>query len=185
VGFKDLEDFLDPTLVLPIRGKKYVVPSPPADLGLRVQRLVALGNAAANGLDLSPEDLASIDLDDDEERDLLPRLLGSAYGEMVADGLPWEWVKHAGTTALMWVGLGYEAAEAFWSSAVGEARRPVPQDHKAPAPKTAQKAAKKTAAPKGGARKRTTPASSTTPTTSPPQGSPDGSMTPAESPADN
>jgi hypothetical protein len=131
---RDLEDFFDPTLKLPIRGKTYVVPSPDAKTGLRVQRLMTTGAIAAAGGEVSEDDLAALELDDDAERDLYLRLLGSTYDEMIGDGLPWEMIRHAGGTAMMWVAFGTESAERFWESA-GEADRPEPQDRKAPAAK--------------------------------------------------
>lgn len=161
MGFKDLNDFFDPTLPLPIRGKVYVVPSPDAKLGVKVQRLVALGFAANSGVELEEADVASLDLDDAEERDLIPRLLGSAYTEMLDDGIPWEMVKHAGETAIMWIGVGYEAAEAHWENAPGKSRRPTPQDRKAPA------------------RKQTTRKTSSTRTSSATPASPAGSTAPS------
>lgn len=160
MSFKDLDDFFDPTLRLPIRGKVYVVKSPDAKLGVKVQRLVALGFAAAGGADMSAADLDSLNLDDEQERDLYPRLLGDAYTEMVDDDLPWEWVKHAGSTALMWVGAGIEAAEEFWESAPGEPRRPEPQDHKAPAKKATTR---KTSSTRTTSAKAASPAGSTPP----------------------
>jgi hypothetical protein len=136
MGFKDLNDFFDPTLRLPIKGKWYVIQSPAADLGLEVQRLVGLGVAADAGADLTQADLESLELDDETVRDLIPRLLGDAYAVMKADGLPWAWIQHAGTTALFWVGMGYEAAEQIWANAPGEHKRPATQDRKAPAKKS-------------------------------------------------
>jgi hypothetical protein len=132
---RDLDEFFDPSLRLPIRGKTYVVESPDAKTGLRVQRLLTTGVVAAAGGEVSQEDLDSLELDDKAELDLYLGLLGSTYDEMVADGLPWEMIKHAGGTAMMWVAFGIEAAERFWEDGApsGEASRPEPQDHKAPA----------------------------------------------------
>lgn len=136
MAFQDLAEFFDPTLQLPMRGKTYVVESPDATTGVHVQRLFSTATTVIAGGDVSEKDLAAIELDDDEEKELYPRVLGTAYGEMVEDKIPWVWIKHAGTTALMWIGVGVEAAEKFWSEAPsGEARRPATQDHKAPAKK--------------------------------------------------
>jgi hypothetical protein len=157
---RDLTEFFDPTLRLPMKGKVYVVESPEAGVGIHIQRLFNTATAAFAGAELSTEDLAALELDDAEEQDLYPRVLGATYREMVDDGLPWVWIKHAGTTALMWIGLGIEAAENFWEEAPqGEARRPVPQDRKAPAKK---------ASPKTGTRSRRPAASRATSKTTPP-----------------
>ncbi|HET6915576.1 MAG TPA: hypothetical protein VFH56_05745 [Acidimicrobiales bacterium] len=131
---RDLDEFFNPTLRLPIHGKVYVVASPDAKTGLRVQRLMSVGAYAAAGGEVTDDDLDSLEFDDDEERDLYLRILGPAYDEMVADGLPWEIVQHAGQTALTWVAFGRDAADRIWES-VGEPQRPEPQDRKAPAAK--------------------------------------------------
>ena len=113
---RDLEDFIDPTLRLPIRGKTYVVESPDAALGLKVQQLWTIGAAASQGVEVSEAELKSLSLDDDDERDLLIRLLGATYDQMRADGVPWAWVRHAGVTVMFWVAASREAAEAYWES---------------------------------------------------------------------
>jgi hypothetical protein len=135
MALQDLQDFFDPSFHMPIMGKVYVVQSPDAATGVKLQRLFTMAASAKMGVALSPEDLASLELDDEEEVETYSLVLGSAYAEMVADKVPFEMVKHAGTTAMMWIGLSREAAEAYWSAGVGEARGPEPQDHKAPAKK--------------------------------------------------
>jgi len=136
---RDLAEFFDPTLRLPIRGKVYVVESPDAKTGIHVQRLMTTGVLASSGAEVSQDRLDELELDDADEIDLYKRLLGPAYDEMLADGLPWAIVKHAGVTAFMWVAYDRDSAERFWESAAGEAKRPEPQDRKAPAVKKAAK----------------------------------------------
>ena len=135
MSFRDLDEFLDPTLKLPIRGKTYVVQSVDAKTGLWCQRMMHVAVTAVAGLSMSEADAASLDLDDHQELDLYQRVLGDAYDEMVADGLPWEWIKHAGTTAFMWAAGNREQAESFWASP-GKARA-TPQDRKRPRKKSA------------------------------------------------
>lgn len=132
MSFKDLDDFFDSSLRLPIRGKTYVVPSPDAKTGLWVQEALTVAAQAKAGQDVDPNTLAALELDDDEEKDLFKRILGTAHAEMVADNLPWEWIKHAGTTALIWAAGNTEAAERFWNSGGDpKAQRGIqPQDHK-------------------------------------------------------
>jgi hypothetical protein len=139
MALRDLDEFFDPTFDLPIRGKVYAVKSPDAATGLLAQRLLVNGLRSAAGEDLSPQDIAALELSDDDERDLYPRILGDCYGQMVKDNIPWEMIKHAALTIFMWVGYNREAAETFWESAAssGESQRPEPQDHKAPARKAA------------------------------------------------
>lgn len=127
MSFRDLDEFFDSSLRLPVRGKTYVIPSPDAKTGLWCQRIIALASKAKDG-DLTDDDADSLKLDDDEERDLFQRLLGEAFEEMVADGLPWEHVKHCGMTALMWAAGNSEQAEAYWNAGGDPKARP--QDRK-------------------------------------------------------
>lgn len=93
-------------------GQVYRIPDPPADLGVKVSRLVTGAIAAyQSGAALDAELVG-----DDDERDMVERLLGDAYEEMRADGVRWSWIRHAGMTAMMWVALGDDAARAYWES---------------------------------------------------------------------
>lgn len=141
MAFKDLQEFFDPTLRLPIGGKTYVVESVDAKTGIWCQRLFTTGAQAASGLAVTEADVAQLELDDEQERELYEKVLGAAYDEMIVDAVPWEFLKHAGITAFMWVAVSRDAAEEFWASgeSVGKPGRPVPQDHKAPARKRASR----------------------------------------------
>lgn len=139
-GFKELEEYVEPWLDLPIRGKVYRIPSADAETGIFCQRALELGAAALRGDDISESDLAGLRLDDEQERDFNRRLLGDAYDEMVSDGVPWEFIKHAAQTVFAWTVQDRSAAEKVWKSGGRpEARRPAPQDRKAPAKKAAKK----------------------------------------------
>lgn len=113
--FKDLDEFFDPSLQLPIRGKTYVIESPDAKTGLFVQGMMSLAADARAGLDVNPADLQALKLDDDEERDLHKRLLGPVYDEMLADGVRWHQIQHVGHTVIFWVIRGKAFAEAYWN----------------------------------------------------------------------
>lgn len=127
MSFRDLDEFFDSSLRLPVRGKTYVIPSPDARTGLWCQRIIALAGKAKDG-ELTDDDAAQLKLDDEEERNLFERLLGPAFEEMLADNLPWEHVKHCGMTALMWAAGNTDQAEAYWSS--GGDPKAAPQDRK-------------------------------------------------------
>jgi hypothetical protein len=138
VAFDDLDEFFDSTLPLPIGGKLYRVPSPPADLGLHCQLTADIARRRRAGLEVSDEDLAMLVLDDDQERVWTRRMLGTAFDEMAADGVDWAKVQHAAQTTYAWVIGGKPAAERMWTGggAPGEApstRQPrAPQDHLPP-----------------------------------------------------
>lgn len=137
MSFKDLDEFFDDTLRLPVGGKVYVVKSVDALTGLWCQRMLGTAAMVAGGAEMSEDDVKPLMLDDDDEMALYKRVLGDTYDELIADGVSWERLKHVGTTAFMWASGDRSTAEAFWvsGSPVGEPRRPVPQDRKAPAKK--------------------------------------------------
>lgn len=126
MAFRDLDEFFDPTLRLPIRGKTYVVQSVDAKTGLWCQRALSVGVQAVAGGDVTEEQLDGLDLDDAQELDLYRKVLGATYDEMEDDGLPWDIIRHAGMTAFMWAAGNKQTAEDYWESP-GETR-PVPQD---------------------------------------------------------
>lgn len=114
-----------PTLKLPVGEKTYVVESPDADTGLWVHAM--MGTALATD--------AGLVLDDDEEVNLFRRVLGPTYDEMRADKVRWPVLKRAGSTAVMWIAFGEDAAEAVWNgSAEGKAPNPEPSSSESEAP---------------------------------------------------
>ncbi|MFI6909652.1 hypothetical protein ACIBKY_50915 [Nonomuraea sp. NPDC050394] len=121
--FKDLDDFFDSTLALPIGGKRYVVPAPDAETGVLCERLMAAGVVAANG---GQVDAAM--LDDGQELDMYQRVLGPVYGQLRANGVDWLKIKLAGVTAFLWITMGVDTAMRYWESGgqAGEAAAPDP-----------------------------------------------------------
>lgn len=115
--FEALDELLDEALTLPVPGgdgtvREYRIPSPPAEDGLRIQRLMALAEKVANGADDGNVEV----LDDDQEADLLRLCLGEVLEEMRADGVRWAWIKHAGLTAMFWITADADTAQKFWAS---------------------------------------------------------------------
>lgn len=124
-GYRDLSEVLNPGLPLPIKGTIYRVPPPDAETGLRLQRLsdwmMAAAAAAQSGSDApTPGDQL---LSDSEELDLYRDSLGTAYDDMIADAVPWPWLKVAGMTAFTHWTVGPDEAEKVWSAG----GRPEPQ----------------------------------------------------------
>ena len=125
--FGDLEELLDDALELPVRGRDgetrvYRIPSPPAEDGLRVQRLTTLAATLVAG----GEAIDTQALDDDQERDLIEMCLGPAHAEMLADGVDWAWLRHAGLTAMFWIINDLDTAEAYWQAAGDPTRMAAP-----------------------------------------------------------
>jgi hypothetical protein len=115
VAFNDLDDFFDDALRLPIGGKEYVI-TVSAQAGMRYQKLFALVVAANAGATLSTDELAELDLSDENEKDVFLAVLGPAYEEMVADGVTWPKIKHAAATAFMYAAGDKKLAEQVWSN---------------------------------------------------------------------
>ncbi len=139
-GYRDLEEFLDPQLRLPWRGKTYTIPPPDYQLGLRMQRLILAGLAALRAAPADVEDDAEPDVEllgDDDERELYPRLLGPVLEQLVADGASWPVIARFGLTAFVHYTAGEEAGQAAW-----EGKEP-------PSLNRAQRRAKEKASPKG------------------------------------
>lgn len=113
--FQDLDDFFDAALELPIGGKIYRIPSPTAEVGLYVQRIMEAA-AWINDGQLPPGEAPKLKLDDDEEVDLYEMVMGPALAEMHADKVAWSKIMLAAQTAFIWIGAGDAAAEAFWTS---------------------------------------------------------------------
>lgn len=125
MAYRDLDELLDGGLDLPIGGKLYRVPPVNAETGLRLQRLHdwMFGVAAAvkaheddPGQDLAlPEPAAEL-LTDAQELDMYRKSLGTAYDEMIDDGVAWPRFKVAGMTAFLHHTQSAEAAERYWNA---------------------------------------------------------------------
>jgi hypothetical protein len=140
MSFRDLDQFYDDTLKLPIGGKVYVVPPVDAKTGLALQRMLGTALAANGGADVTPDDFAAIELDDDGERDMYQRCLGTAWDAMVADAVSWPRLRHAGITAFMWAAGNRELAEEVWNTPEGRGKAvKQPQDRKTKTTRSARR----------------------------------------------
>lgn len=117
---RDLREFHDPHLHLPINGKTYTVKAPTADVGLRIKKRV-----------VNPTD------DDGAEAEMIAILLGAEYDpeadtmtgglweEMNADGVPYNEIIHVGNTALAHFGVSPEFGELWWETKLGKEHLPL------------------------------------------------------------
>jgi len=115
--FEALDQFLDDFLELPVKGKGgetrvYRIEDPPAEDGIRIERITTLAARLAAG-EKRPDVPV---LDDAEERDLYRMCLGDAYDQMLADGVGWSRFKHVALTAMFWVISDKETAQEFWKT---------------------------------------------------------------------
>lgn len=97
-------------------GKTYKVPSPSAKTGLYLTGLADLGTKAVAGADLSTSDLATLQLDDDEEKTLYQRALGPVYDEMLADGVKWTALQKVGLDAYLCFAMSTDVADSALTS---------------------------------------------------------------------
>lgn len=140
MAFEDLGDWAElGGLKLPIGGKVYSVPPVDAELGPRLQVVVAAGIDVARGNDVGDDDRKV--LDDLGEQQLYKDILGPVYDEMVADKVPWPALKHAAMTVMIDSATDRETAERFWQNL---GKPPAPESKK-PADRRAPKNPKATA----------------------------------------
>jgi hypothetical protein len=111
-GFKALDALFDDSISLPYKGKVYVVPSPPAEDGLKAEKISMLAARMMAGGEAPNQAV----LDDDEEVDLYRLCLGPVYDELLADRVSSAAIKHFGITAMLWVTQDQETAERYWGS---------------------------------------------------------------------
>ncbi|RLU85887.1 hypothetical protein CTZ27_26330 [Streptomyces griseocarneus] len=111
MAFEAVDELLDESLHLPIGGRTYRVPAPSAEVGLRTQAIVQAAAVAADGGRVDDQVLT-----DAAERDLYADVLGTAYGQMIADGVTWPALKHSAITVMVWIAQDKDAAERYWNS---------------------------------------------------------------------
>lgn len=97
-------------------GKTYTVPSPDAKTGAWLSAIADLGVMAANGAKLSEQDASQLKLDDDKQRTFYQRVLGSAYDEMLADGVSWAMLQLVGDDAYLCFGMDEDVADLVLAS---------------------------------------------------------------------
>ncbi|MFD9879996.1 hypothetical protein ACFWZT_00840 [Streptomyces alboflavus] len=111
MAFEPIDELLDETLTLPLKGRRYTIPAPSAETGLRVQAIVQAAAVAASGGDVDATVLGTAD-----EIDLYRDVLGTAYGQMLADGITWPALKAAARTAVVWIVQDKATAERVWAA---------------------------------------------------------------------
>lgn len=130
--FKELNDFYNPGLILPIAGVPYSIRPPSATDGLWLQQMVVRGTvidhvSAADEAAAPDEDpelgqaraQAIVEqlsaLDEPPGGKTIPELvLGDVYQQMQDNGVDMMRIKHAVNTALVWIIMGEEAAARYW-----------------------------------------------------------------------
>lgn len=130
-SFKDLDQYLDAELTLPVSGHEYTFAPVSAAFGLRLQRMMRVGMAAAHG-DTNEEEVAAAFEDVDDET-FYPDLMGDSYQQMLDNGVTLRQLQLVASTVITWNLEGEDAALELWRSG-----------GKAPEPNRAQRRAKTT-----------------------------------------
>ena len=115
----ELDDFLDPDLKLTVKGRKYVIAPPSAEMYLLCQSLMQRTAGALAGV--HGADLSTQLLDDDDEAGLFQRLCGSTWQLMLDDQVDPVRMRHVGLTVFFWVAVGEAMAIAHYRNALGGA----------------------------------------------------------------
>ena len=149
---RDLREFHDPNLHLPIDGTVYTVKSPNAELGLEIKRFTADPEADPAEEIYFVAKLLGAEYDKDTDS-----MSGGLWDEMVANGVPYEECMHVGNTAMAHYGVSAEFGEMWWETRLGKERPIQPEDIVAWATGREKPAEKKPAAKKTTrSRKKTT-----------------------------
>lgn len=92
-------------------GKGYHVPGPDAETGLWLAALAEISRRRAAKLPVPEADVARVVMDDAEELTFNERVLGTAYTEMLADGVAWTRVQKLVAYAYIVWTFGKDAAD--------------------------------------------------------------------------
>jgi hypothetical protein len=120
--FAALDAVLDDAIELPAgpNGEVYRIEGPPAEDGLRIERIMSLATRLAAGGEVKNTEV----LDDDQELDLYRAALGGTYDQLLAD-LSWPRFKHVAMTVVFWITADLDTAERYWASG-GDPNRAAP-----------------------------------------------------------
>lgn len=101
-------------------GKTYRFASPSAKVGLSLAALANLAVRAQFGGDVSAQ---SLDLDDDQERDLMRDVMGDTLDELTTDGVSWVRIQRLNKYLFIHFAMGEDAAARM--TLPGESSAPV------------------------------------------------------------
>jgi len=126
-----------PALFLPIpladgSTKVYKILAPSAATGLLISQAFTLGQARAEGRELTPEEEELLDLSGDKEEQFDRDLFGGQKQQMLDDGVDQFTFGVVRQTTMLWVQAGKAAAEAFWNAATSEDEDDDPEDETGP-----------------------------------------------------
>ena len=91
-------------------GKTYRIPAPDIATGQKLAGLMDIAGKMANDAEVTEADVRRLHLDDDEEREFSRMVLGTAYDELLADGVPWPTFQRISRWAFLAVTLSEDQA---------------------------------------------------------------------------
>lgn len=143
---RDLREFHDPNLHLPIMGKDIIIKSPNADEGLKIKSHIYNGDATVQ------DEMRFIAMflraEYDEETDTFH---GGLYDTLNDMGLTIQEIIHVGNTAMAHFAVNPAYGEYWWENRLGKETEPL-----APEVELAAQEVQNTAKPKTRRRKKTT-----------------------------
>lgn len=146
MALEEAAAWLNGDLILPVGGKKYRVPEYSAEVGLRVEAVLAAGRGQAGQRHQQV-------LDDEAEKDLYRDVLGPAYDQLLGD-VSWPMLKHCAVTAMFHFNLSEQMAEAHWNRGAPGGKAPARSSRPATRPTTAAASSTKRRASTSGTRSR-------------------------------
>lgn len=106
-----LDHFLSPALLIPIKGTVYRVEALSAEAGLKLQKSMAKAiEEIQTGKQPDDVELAS----DDDEEDYSRSVLGDTYQQMLDGGVPAVAFKHVVAMVTLWTFSGFDAAQEYF-----------------------------------------------------------------------
>jgi hypothetical protein len=109
---KELDSFLNPTLLVPAMGKEYRIAAVDAETGLRLQRMMTAGMKTSAGQELSEKDIELVS--DEDEEDFYKTVLGPTYDELIADKVPYAGLKAIASLAMIWTTQSFDVAQQYF-----------------------------------------------------------------------
>ena len=91
-------------------GKAYKVPSPDGVTGARMVTLAGIAAKKNADIAVTQADLDRLNLNDQQETEFMRDVLGTAYDEMLADGVSWQRISRLGQYAFVVITQGEVAA---------------------------------------------------------------------------
>lgn len=119
MAFGELTEVYKPGLQLRVKGNVYDMPLPSAALGLWCRALSeAMGLAKTASAEQMQQAVAKIERlpEPPDQLSFQEWVLGSVYGQMMADGVEHPYIQFCAFTAFIWIAVGEEAAQVWWES---------------------------------------------------------------------